>query len=304
MSNQYLPEGRLLDTVENQNTCASLKGIQAAKEQGLIVEGRAILCTAEHDLLVSFGPFQGFIPREEAAIGIREGTTREIAILSKVGKPVSFMVEEIDLTGPAPSFILSRRRAQEACLNYLLCQAPRRSILPATVTHLENFGAFVDIGCGLPSMIGIENISISRISHAGCRFQLGQEIFALLTGTDLEQGRIFLSHKELLGTWDENADQFSPGMTVPGYVRGLKDYGAFIELAPNLAGLADRVDGLQENDRVAVYIKSILPEKMKIKLSILHKLEQEPCPPPLRYYQYQGQLLNWSYAPRYPVTCP
>ena len=38
-------------------------------------------------------------------------------------------------------------------------------IISACVTHLEPFGAFVDIGCGVVSFIGIENISVSRITH-------------------------------------------------------------------------------------------------------------------------------------------
>ena len=35
-------------------------------------------------------------------------------------------------------------------------------------------------------------------------------------------------------------------MTVPGIVRGLKEYGAFVELTPNLSGLAERKSGLRE----------------------------------------------------------
>ncbi|MFQ9410391.1 MAG: hypothetical protein ACLR1T_04200 [Evtepia gabavorous] len=44
------------------------------------------------------------------------------------------------------------------------------------MTHLEGFGAFVDVGCGVVSLIGIENCSVSRISHPARRFTVGQEI--------------------------------------------------------------------------------------------------------------------------------
>lgn len=37
---------------------------------------------------------------------------------------------------------------------------------------------------------------------------MGQEIYTVLTGSDPDQGRLFLSHKELLGTWLENAAGF------------------------------------------------------------------------------------------------
>ena len=53
-------------------------------EEKTVLEGLAQLCDEAHNLLVSVGPFTGVIPREEAALGIAEGTTREIAILSRV----------------------------------------------------------------------------------------------------------------------------------------------------------------------------------------------------------------------------
>ena len=163
MSNLYLPEGRLLHTPENQAAWETLSSLRQAMEQETVLEGRAVLCTPGHDLLVNLGPFTGTIPREEAALGIREGTAREIAILSRVGKPISFTVTGV-AEGAPPQLTLSRRRAQELALAELL-RCPPGTVLPATVTHLEGFGAFVDVGCGVVSLIGIENCSVSRISH-------------------------------------------------------------------------------------------------------------------------------------------
>ena len=152
-------------------------------------------------------------------------------------------------------------------------------ILPAVVTHLESFGAFVDIGCGVPSLIGIENISVSRIPHPDQRFRVGQAIFAVVQELDPKLGRVYLTHRELLGTWAENAARFQAGMTVPGIVRGLKEYGAFVELTPNLSGLAERKNGLREGDRVS----DTLPP-----LNV---------PAPLEYFLTQGQIEKWKYAP-------
>ena len=292
----YLPEGRLLHTPENQRACASLPALRRAAEQGTILEGQALVCTAGHDLTVSVGGFTGTIPREEAALGIREGTAREIAILSRVGRPVCFVLIGFDFMGDAPRLLLSRRRAQERALESLLDTAPG-TVLPATVTHLERFGAFVDIGCGVISMIGVEACSVSRIDHPAQRFVPGQEIYAVVTGTDREKGRIYLSHRELLGTWEENAARFSPGMTVPAVVRGVMSYGTFLELSPNLTGLSDRSGGLSENERASVYIKGILPEKLKIKLIVLEKLPPLSEPEPLTYYITEGRLRRWQYTP-------
>ena len=155
----------------------------------------------------------------------------------------------------------------------------------------------MDVGCGVPSMIGIENLSVSRLPHSGCRLTLGQEIFALVSGIDHTLGRVNLSMKELLGTWRENAARLSAGITLPGYVRGIRDYGIFVELFPNLSGLAEPKEGFREGDRVSVYIKSIFPERRKIKLRILERLPQESELPPLRYFHTSGTLKEWQYAP-------
>ena len=170
-------------------------------------------------------------------------------------------------------------------------------IIQASVTHLEPFGAFVDIGCGVPSLIGVENISVSRIPHPSVRFRVGQEILAAVLDLDPVLGRIYLTHKELLGTWAENVASFQPGMTVPGVVRGVKDYGVFVELTPNLSGLAERDPRLTEGARVSVYLKAILPERMKIKLLAIEPLPPLEQPQPLHYYIQEGRLEHWKYAP-------
>ena len=70
-----------------------------------------------------------------------------------------------------------------------------------------------------------------------------------------------------------------------------------MELFPNLSGLAEPREDLLEGDRVSVFLKSILPERMKIKLLIIDRLPPEPAPPPLTYFITDGRLGHWRYAP-------
>lgn len=283
-------------TPENIAACATPEGLERAMALGTVLEGTALLCDEGHDLIVKLGPFTGRIPREEAAIGIAEGTTRDIAILSRVGKPVTFTVQGLEGADGKLTPLLSRRAAQEKALTTILNWTPGQ-VVAATVTHLEPFGAFVDVGCGVPSMIGVERLSISRIGHAGDRLQVGQEIYAAVLEVDQAAKRVSLTHRELLGSWEENAALFRAGMTVPGYVRGLKDYGAFVELTPNLSGLAECKEGLREGDRVSVFIKSIQPQRMKLKLLIIDVLPPLPTPEAPRYFITEGKLTRWRYAP-------
>ena len=302
MKTVYLPEGNLLGRAENAAACATAEGLRRARDTRQVLEGMAVSCDPDRNLTVRLGPFLGVIPRNETALGIASGATREIAILARVGKPVSFLVTGLEeWPDGAPKPILSRCQAQELALRHIFSTAKPGQILPATVTHMEPFGAFVDIGCGVPSMIGIENISVSRLPHPDCRFRVGQNIYVVVTGLEPERDRVTLSHKELLGTWEENAALFAPGMTVPGHIRGVKDYGLFVELLPNLSGLAEPRPGYGEGERVSVYIKSIQRQQMKVKLLLIDHLEPLDAPEPLTYFHTQGVLRRWRYAPQ---ACP
>lgn len=291
---EYLPEGCRLNRPENRaiSTRAALE--QAALERRLL-EGVAVLCDAAHNLVVDFNGFTGLIPRSEAAMGLETGETREIAVLSRVGKPVCFEI----MGQQDGQYLFSRARAQRRALDYLMNHLAPGDILTARVTHLEPFGAFVDIGCGVTSLIGIEHISVSRISHPAERFTPGQTVYAAVSGLDREKGRVSLTHRELLGSWLENIARFSPGETVSGIVRGNEDYGVFVELSPNLSGLAERKEGLPDGAGVSVYIKSIIPEKMKVKLILIDRLEQPPSAlvQPRDYRITSGHLDYWRYSP-------
>ncbi|MDP4108652.1 MAG: S1 RNA-binding domain-containing protein [Bacillota bacterium] len=294
---QYLPEGIFISTEENNSYISSLSGLAKAMEEGTILEGRAIVCDSSHNLIVDLNGISGIIPRNEAAIGISDGTTREIAIISRVGRPVCFKVSGIPFSNGRPQVMLSRRAAQEEAVDYFLTHISAGDILNARVTHLEPFGAFVDIGCGITSLIGIENISVSRISHPSERFEVGQDIFAVVLAKDPALRRLSLTHRELLGTWAENASNFSAGETVRGIVRGKEDYGIFVELTPNLSGLAEKKDDLREGQPVSVFIKSIIPERMKIKLLIIDSFDGPSPHTPLTYYINGSHIDRWVYTP-------
>ena len=290
----YLPEGFRLHTPENRwvNTPAAMD--QAAEEEQ-ILEGIVTRCDCAHNLVVDCNGITGLIPRSEAALGLSSGRTREIALLSRVGKPVCFQV----IGEGDGQYLFSRARVQQKALNYLMENLLPGDVICARVTHLEPFGAFVDIGCGLTSLVGIEHISVSRIAHPAERFYPGQWIHVAVRGVDPSMGRVHLTHRELLGTWLENARRFSPGETVSGVVRGNEDYGVFVELSPNLSGLAERKEGVSSGDGVSVYIKSILPEKMKVKLILIDKLESAPSTliRPEDYQITQGRLQHFLYSP-------
>ncbi len=292
------PEGYLLNTKENISRVKDLDSLKRSLESEDILEAVALLCDADHNLVVRVGGIRGIIPREEGAIGIKEGEVRDIALISRVGKAVCFTVKDIatDKNGCSLA-ILSRRAAQERCRDNFISSLLVGDIIPARITHLEPFGAFCDIGCGISALLPIDSISVSRISHPRDRFAAGDDIKVAVKS--VENGRVTLTLKELLGSWEENASLFSAGQTVSGIVRSIEDYGVFVELAPNLAGLAELHPGAFVGQRASVYIKSILPEKMKIKLVIIDSFDAKFLKPDRVKYFYEGKHIDsWVYSPK------
>ncbi len=299
MTNQYKPEGSLISLPENHEYLSSLSGLEKALERQKILESTALLCDNEFNLHFDLCGIRGIMPRKEVQYAPNDEPIKDIAVLTRVGKPVCFHVIGFCKEGNQITAILSRRSAQRECSLHFIDALIPGDVIPAKVTHIESFGVFVDIGCGIVSLMSIDSISVSRILHPRCRFRIGDRIFAVIKSID-DQGRIYVTHRELLGTWEENAALFSAGQTVAGVVRSVESYGIFIELAPNLAGLAELKSGILPEMNAAVYIKSIIPEKMKIKLVIIDVHEEENSIKPLRYFidpQVTKHIDRWRYSP-------
>ena len=104
--------------------------LERAMEDGTILTARAVRCDETHDLIIDLGCAEGRIPRLEAAEGVADGRTREIAILRCVGRPVCACVTEIT---PEGEIVLSRRKAQQLAMDHLLREAAPGDILPAII---------------------------------------------------------------------------------------------------------------------------------------------------------------------------
>ena len=80
-----------------------------------------------------------------------------------------------------------------------------------------------------------------------------------------------MSYKELLGIWDDNVKDFEEKQVVDGIVKETDKFknGIFVELKPNLVGLAEYKEGFSYGQKVKVYIKKIIKDKKKIKLLIV-----------------------------------
>ena len=307
MENLYLPEGALSSTAENRELLASLSGLERAMQIGKILEAPVLLCDNQFRLHVDLGGIDGIIEKDDVVFSPTGEPSKDIAVITRVGKPVSFKIMSIVQKGGRAVALLSRREAQRECAEKFISRLRCGDILPAKVTHLESFGAFVDIGCGIISLLSIDCLSVSRISHPRDRLNVGMTVYVVVKLIDKENHRVFVSMRELLGTWEENASRFEVGQTVAGIVRSVEPYGIFIELAPNLAGLAELKTDIDSpppehliGQYTAVYIKSIIPERMKVKLVLVDSYHSDIRKMPIKYYidvNSCSHMDYWRYSP-------
>ncbi len=291
-------EGAIIDSEENTRLTADITGLRTAFYSGVPLEAKAFSFDREKRLIVPLcRGITGIIPYDECALGLDDGSAKEISVLSRVGKPVRFVVTGFyTLPDGRAAAQLSRRAVQRAVSESYLSALRPGDIIECRVTHVRQFCCFVDIGAGISALLPVDAISVSRISHPAERIAVGDVLRCVVRARD-EQGRILLSLKELLGTWKQNAELFSQGETVTGIVRSVLDYGVFIELTPNLSGLSEPWPGAEAGMSASVYIKSIVPERMKIKLSLIDCFRERRERAPFRYFIESSHIDSFVYSP-------
>ena len=144
-------------------------------------------------------------------------------------------------------------------------------IVDGTVTGIKPYGAFIAIDEGPTGLAFIEDLSVVRIKSPEERLKIGQKVKCVVKSINEDTGKINLSYKELLGTWEDNVKNLKEGMKDKGIVRDTEKNknGIFIELTPNLVGMTEYTKELEYGQTVDVCIKKIIPEKKKVKLIIV-----------------------------------
>ena len=262
---KFIPEGW-----EETKEEMSKSFIQDAFHSGKILQGFAYKCDSNYNLHINLGNnINGIIPRNELeGINVDDfGFCSPNICKNKVNQFVQFKVKEIYDDN---NVLLSRKNVQEEALKWASNLKPGM-IVNGIVKNMRKFGVFVEIGGGVVGLLHIEDISVSRIKSPEERFFNGQKINVMIKSIDKDNNKIVLSYKELLGDWDENVKEYNEKTVVEGIVKETDKFknGIFIELKPNLVGLAEYKEGVEYGQKVKVYIKKIIKERKKIKLLIV-----------------------------------
>ena len=143
----------------------------------------------------------------------------------------------------------------------------------------KEFGAFVDIG-GVDGLVHVSELSWQKNKKASDIVSVGQEIEVYVLKVDQEKKKISLGYKKEEDNPFYNLEErFPVDAVVKGTVARLTDFGAFINLEPELDALCHvsqisntRLDKpsdvLSLGQEVIAKITEVIPEKKRISVSI------------------------------------
>jgi len=205
-----------------------------------------------------------------------------------VGQKLTCKVTRVDRSGRG-NITLSRReivgaerKEQAKKLQETLKEGQE---IEGAVRKIMPFGAFVDMG-GTDGLLHVSDISHERGTKVEDHVKEGETIRVKVLRLDWEKGRHSLGLKQLQpDPYAEALKEINEGDVVTGRVTKLMDFGAFIEIADGVEGLAHiseldwkRVnktsDAVQPNTTVKVKVLRIEPDDHKISLSIKQAKER------------------------------
>jgi small subunit ribosomal protein S1 len=251
------------------------------KNQGLVIPAK-ILDANKGGLMVEVNRHKGFLPVSQL---ISEHYPRvqggdKGKILEKLKQYVgqSFNVKVIDISENDDKLIVSEKAAWEEAQKEVISKYKVGDTVAGKITAVTDFGAFIEFDNNMEGLIHISEIAWQRIDDPRDFLKVGDQVKAAIINID--GAKIFLSIKKLIDDpWKNIEKKYQIGKVVKGKVIKANPFGLFVELDPEIHGLAhvselsdkpnvDVKEIAKPGDTVEFKIISIEPTDHRLGLSI------------------------------------
>ena len=166
---------------------------------------------------------------------------------------------------------------------------PQSTRLFGKVTNLTDYGAFVEVEQGIEGLVHVSEMDWTNKNVAPSKVvQLGDEVEVMVLEIDEERRRISLGMKQCKANpWDDFAISHKKGDKVSGAIKSITDFGVFIGLAGNIAGLVhlsdlswtetgeEAVRRFKKGDDLEAVVLAIDVERERVSLGV-KQLEGDP----------------------------
>ena len=233
-------------------------------------------------LMVMWGNVSGFMPVSQLCPEhyprIQGGDKTKILerLKSYIGQ--NFDSKVIDVNGDEGRLIVAEEAGWEERQKDVLSQYKAGDTVEGVVTVITDFGVFVEFGPGLEGLVHISELAWQRIDDPKDIVRSGEKIKAEIIKID--GSKIFLSMKKLIrDPWAAVAERYTIGQKVSGKILKVNPFGFFVELDPEIHGLAhiselsDKAGAVpaqiaKAGDTMEFTIVSIEPKEHRLGLSL------------------------------------
>jgi small subunit ribosomal protein S1 len=248
--------------VQEKEREARRESLQAEIQPGQMRKGTVSRIT-DFGIFVDLGGIDGLVPLKE--MSWQRNVKPEDLV--KPGDTVQVLVRETDWERNRVS--LSLRDAQGDPWGAAAELYPVGSALRGKITHIEPFGAFVEIVPGVEGLIPIGKLGGGRrIMSPREVVSEGQEIEVQVETLDAERRRIGLK------PIDERVQalkpgELAPGVEVEGIVEGIKEFGIFVRISEKQTGLLHISEtDVGKGGSAIAKLERAFPPSSKIKLVV------------------------------------
>ena len=153
------------------------------------------------------------------------------------GQEIEFVISEFNpkkrrIIGDRKQLLLAKKAELQKALFEKISVG---MTVEGTVKNVTDFGAFIDLG-GADGLLHISEMSWGRVESPKKLFKVGDVVKVLIK--DIQGEKIALSLKfEEQNPWLNAAEKYAIGNEVTGKVARMTDFGAFVELEPEIDAL-------------------------------------------------------------------
>jgi small subunit ribosomal protein S1 len=254
---------------------------------GTVISAK-ILEANKGGLIVRFENANAFLPVSQLSPENypRVAGGEKTKILEKLRSLVgNFMdVKLIDVNEDEDKIIVSEKAVWETKQESVISKYKVGDNVEGDVTAVTDFGAFVRFDANLEGLVHISEIAWQRIEHPRDILKVGDHVRAEII--NIEGSKIFLSMKKLIDDpWKSVKERYKMGQMVKGRVLKINPFGLFVELDPDIHGLAhvselaakpvrDVNEIARVGDEFEFKIVSIDPENHRLGLSLRRGTEE------------------------------
>jgi small subunit ribosomal protein S1 len=191
--------------------------------------------------ITDYGLFVEVAPNIEGLVHISEiSWTSRISNLSnrfKVGEEIEILVVSMDKENRRMS--LSIKQLEQNPWEMVNEKFKVGQRITGKISNITDFGIFVQLMPGIDGLVHISDLSwTEHIDHPRDRYQVGQEVEAIILTIDTANKKISLGIKQLSkDPWENVESDYPVNSIVQGDVAKITNFGAFIRMPTGIEGL-------------------------------------------------------------------